>query len=104
MGRTKPRYRKTERIYRLISLLSPLLLLLCWEGLVRVKLLDYRFFPPPSTVFVIFGRMIHNGEFWQHLSISLWRVLAGFAVGAIPAVVLGCSWAGFAPSMPFLIR
>lgn len=89
MGRTKPRYRKTESIYRLISLSSPFLLLLCWEGLVQVNLLDYRFFPPPSTVFAIFGRMLNSGELWQHLSISLWRVLAGFAVGALPAVVLG---------------
>ncbi len=89
MGRTKTRYAQTEGSYRLISFLSPLLLLLLWEGLVRLNLLDYRFFPPPSTVLVIFGRMIGNGELWSHLSISLWRVLAGFAVGALPAVTLG---------------
>lgn len=89
MGRTKTRYTKTEGLYRLISLLSPLLLLLVWEGLVQLKLLDYRFFPPPSTIFVIFGRMVMTGELWGHLSISLWRVLAGFAVGALPAVTLG---------------
>ena len=89
MGRTKTRYAQAENIYRLISFLSPLLLLLLWEGLVWLNLLDKRFFPPPSTVFVIFGRMISSGELWSHLSISLWRVLAGFAVGALPAVTLG---------------
>lgn len=89
MGRTKTRYAQTEGLYRLISFLSPLLLLLLWEGLVQLDLLDYRFFPPPSTVLVSFGRMIGNGELWGHLSLSLWRVLAGFAVGALPAIILG---------------
>lgn len=89
MGRTKTRYVQSEGSYRLISFLSPLLLLLLWEGLVQLDLLDYRFFPPPSTVLVILGRMIGNGELWGHLSISLWRVLAGFIVGALPAVILG---------------
>jgi len=73
----------------LISWLSPLLLLLLWEGLVQINLLDYRFFPPPSTVLVIFGRMVQSGELWEHLRISLWRVLAGFVVGALPAVIFG---------------
>ena len=88
MERTK-HYPQTENLYRLISLASPLLLLLLWEGLVRVNWLDYRFFPPPSTVFVAMWEMIRSGELWQHLQISLWRVLAGFVVGALPAVALG---------------
>lgn len=80
---------QTDGVYQLISILSPLFLLLVWEALVQLNLLDYRFFPPPSTVLGIFGRMIGNGELWGHLSISLWRVLAGFVVGALPAIVLG---------------
>jgi NitT/TauT family transport system permease protein len=82
-------YPQTENLYRLISLASPLLLLLLWEGVVRANWLDYRFFPPPSTVFVAMWEMIRSGELWQHLRISLWRVLAGFVVGALPAVALG---------------
>lgn len=101
MGRTKPRYLKAEGLYRLISLSSPLLLLLVWEGLVQLDLLDYRFFPPPSTIVVIFGRMIGNGELWGHLSISLWRVLAGFVVGALPAIGLGLLMGWFRPLYAF---
>jgi NitT/TauT family transport system permease protein len=88
MERTK-HYAQTENLYRLISLASPLLLLLLWEGLVQAGWLDYRFFPPPSTVFVAMWEMIRSGELWRHLSISLWRVLAGFIAGVLPAVVLG---------------
>ncbi|MBI3960725.1 MAG: ABC transporter permease [Chloroflexi bacterium] len=79
----------SETLYRLISTASPLLFLLFWEGLVQVGWLDYRFFPPPSTVLTVFGRLLLSGELWNHLSISLLRVLAGFALGALPAVALG---------------
>lgn len=75
--------------YRLISFISPLVFLLVWEMTVFFALLDYRFFPPPSTVLREFGQMVLSGELWRHLSISLWRILAGFTVGAAPAVVLG---------------
>ena len=58
MGRTKLGFLQIEYLYRLISLLSPLLFLLLWEGLVRLGWLDYRFFPPPSTVLWL-------PSFWQ---------------------------------------
>lgn len=89
MGPTKAPHYQTDGVYRLISLSSPLLLLLVWEGLVRLNLLDYRFFPPPSTVMQSFVQMASSGELWRHLSISLWRVLAGFALGVLPAIGLG---------------
>ena len=100
MKRTK-RYSQTENIYRLISFGSPLFLLLLWEGLVWVNWLDARFFPPPSTVFVVMAGMISSGELWQHLQISLWRVLAGFVVGALPAVALGLLMGWFRPLHAF---
>jgi NitT/TauT family transport system permease protein len=89
MNRLKAQSLQGETLYRLISFTSPLLLLLVWEGLVRINLLDYRFFPPPSTVVKVFASMAKSGELWSHLSISLFRVVAGFFLGAMPAVGLG---------------
>ena len=100
MKRTK-RYSQTENIYRLISFGSPLFLLLLWEAVVWANWLDARFFPPPSTVFVVMAGMIRSGELWQHLQISLWRVLAGFVVGALPAVALGLLMGWFRPLHAF---
>lgn len=97
MEEAQSRRAPSEAFYRLISAASPLLFLLVWEGSVWLGWLDYRFFPPPSTVLVIFGRMLANGELWNHLSISLLRVLAGFALGALPAVVLGLLMGWFRP-------
>ncbi|MBI1298290.1 ABC transporter permease subunit [bacterium] len=89
MKQTKSDDGQTETPYRLISIASPLLFLLLWEGLVWANWLDYRFFPPPSTVLAVFVRLLRSGELWNHLSISLLRVLAGFALGALPAIALG---------------
>ena len=89
MQSTKRATRHREQGYRVISWLSPLLFLLVWESLVRLAILDYRFFPPPSQVVQIFGKLVQSGKLWGHLSISLMRVVAGFAIGALPAIVLG---------------
>lgn len=74
---------------RLLSILSPLAVLLLWELLVRAGLLDARFFPPPSLVAGRFAQMLADGSLGQHVGISLLRVVLGFAAGAIPAVVIG---------------
>jgi NitT/TauT family transport system permease protein len=75
-------------IERLVSLLAPLALLLAWELLVRVGLLDRRFFPAPSSIvgtFVTLARTTLPG----HVGVSLARAAIGFLIGAIPAVLLG---------------
>lgn len=78
-----------ERTYRLISLLSPLACLLLWELSVRAGFLDGRFFPPPSRVLSALGTMVLSGELWAHLSASLWRIAAGFVLGAVPGILAG---------------
>ncbi len=75
----------TERI---VSLLAPLALLLVWELLVRVGLLDRRFFPAPSSIvgtLVTLARTTLPG----HVTVSLSRAAVGFLIGAVPAVLLG---------------
>jgi len=73
----------------LASAFSPVLLLLAWEVTVRAGLLDARFFPAPSSIVETFGRLAMNGELWRHLSTSLSRIVIGFAMGAVPALLLG---------------
>jgi len=80
---------RRNRYYRLLSLLSPLVFLLAWEITVQTGLLDRRFFPPPSLVLVVLGRMAVSGELWNHLSISLQRIVLGFILGSIPGILIG---------------
>jgi 1,4-dihydroxy-2-naphthoate octaprenyltransferase len=74
---------------RALSLLSPLLLLALWEGAVRLGWLNRIFIPPPSEVFVTFGRLAASGELFRDIGISLLRVGLGFVIGGLPAIALG---------------
>jgi NitT/TauT family transport system permease protein len=98
---------------RLLSIGFPLVLLALWEAAVRLEWLDARFFPAPSTVALALWNLTAKGEllgtFWLlpgrvmagdwagvlkvfregHLWVSLFRIFAGFFLGAVPGVVLG---------------
>ncbi|MGC0366820.1 NitT/TauT family transport system permease protein [Rhodococcus sp. 27YEA15] len=72
-----------------LSPLSPILLLLVWEGASRSGMIDARFFPPPTTIIGTFGDMISSGDLWDDSAATLTRVFVGFLIGAVPAVLLG---------------
>jgi 1,4-dihydroxy-2-naphthoate octaprenyltransferase len=74
---------------RLLSLLSPIVLLVAWELAVTASWLNRVFYPPPSEVFVTLGELIASGDLFQDISISLFRVGLGFVLGAVPAIVIG---------------
>jgi NitT/TauT family transport system permease protein len=76
---------------RLLSLFSPILLLILWEVLVQTGLLDKRFFPAPSSIVGTFTGLITSGELFKHLQASIGRIVVGFALGAIPALIIGCA-------------
>ena len=80
------RARLTERI---ISLLSPLLLLAIWEVATRAGWLNKLFFPPPSSILGTFRLLWERGTVQDALGATLMRLLLGFGVGAVPAVLLG---------------
>ena len=74
---------------RIISIISPILVLLMWEFFVRNGVLDKRFFPAPSAVLETAWEMVESGELWNDLRLSLLRVAAGFVIAAIPGILLG---------------
>lgn len=74
---------------RIIYLLSPLALVALWELLVQLRLLDLRFFPAPSQIAGTLTRSLLSGELLRHTAWTIARLLAGFAMGAIPGLILG---------------
>ena len=74
---------------RLVSILSPILLLVLWEGAGRFGLLDVRFFPPPTAIAQAFPTLLALGELWDDTLVSLGRIAIGFLIGAVPGLVLG---------------
>lgn len=81
--------RRRRRNQWLLSIASPLLILLLWEGVVRAGLLDSRLFPAPSMILETLRRLIASGELQQHVTISLTRIAVGFMMGAIPGILIG---------------
>ena len=82
---------------RALSVLSPIILLALWELAARTHRIDTRFFPPPTDIFAAAGGMIQSGELWSNASVSLVRIGIGFAIGAIPAVVVGLAMGLLSP-------
>jgi ABC-type nitrate/sulfonate/bicarbonate transport system permease component len=63
--------------------------LLLWELLARRGSISPLFFPAPSIIAGTFVRLIVDGTIFPHLMVTLSRIFVGFAVGAIPGLVLG---------------
>jgi NitT/TauT family transport system permease protein len=80
---------KARRRDRLMSIASPVGLLLAWEAAARFGLIDVRFFPAPSAILLALIGMLGSGELMEHLLISLQRIALGFLLGAVPAIVIG---------------
>lgn len=73
----------------LLTAAGPLLLLAIWEGLARADIIDQRFWPPPSELWATAFSLIQDGSLLTNTWVSLGRIVVGFALGAIPAIVLG---------------
>jgi len=74
---------------RIISVVSPLVLLLAWEVAVRTGVLDARFFPAPSKIFQTLLRLAESGELGANTWASLQRLGWGSLIGIVPALALG---------------
>jgi NitT/TauT family transport system permease protein len=74
---------------RLVSIASPLVLLLLWEVCGRAGWIDTRFFPVPSVIALKMYTLAMSGELWEHLFASLQRLWWGSLLGGIPALVIG---------------
>lgn len=81
---------------RYIGAITPLILLALWEVGARSGFVDARFFPAPTTIGVALVEMAVGGELWEHIGVSLVRILIGFLLGAIPGIALGLVM-GFVP-------
>jgi len=74
---------------RILSVVSPIGLLVVWEVAARVGLIDTRFFPAPSSILSLLIDMLKSGELLTHTAVSLRRLFWGSVIGGVPALVLG---------------
>ena len=83
------RFMTTRHREILMSIFSPLVVLIAWEVVVRANLVDARFFPAPTSIVGTFWALIRSGDLASAVGVSLTRIGAGFLMGAVPALVLG---------------
>jgi len=72
-----------------LRLLLIALVLLLWEGAVRVFEVPLFILPAPSSVFVAFYRGFASGLYVDHIWVTVGETLLGFVLGTALAFVLG---------------
>jgi len=67
----------------------PLLVLLAWEAFCRAGLVSPIMLPAPTAIAVKWFAWFQSGELFEDMGGSLYRVIAGFLLGASLALPLG---------------
>jgi len=65
--------------------------LVLWEVLAQMQLISRIFLPAPTRIFTFLGKSLAEGDLLPAIGATLGRMGAGFALGTIPALLLG--WA-----------
>ena len=90
------------RLQQLLTIVSPVFLLVLWEVLSRTGVLDIRFFPPPTAIMQTFWELIASGVFAEHVGVSLYRIALGFLAGVIPGIIIGLLMGLYTPIRHFV--
>jgi ABC-type nitrate/sulfonate/bicarbonate transport system permease component len=94
----------TDRLpRRALGLVGALSILLLWETSARWLGGDARVLPAPTQAVAAAWNHLSAAELAQHIGWSLWRIVAGFALGALAGVALGVA-SGWYAGLARLVR
>ena len=80
----------TEKwLWRAGTCLVVLALLVVWELLPRLGIVNEIILPPASEVVTAIGTLVTSETFMQHFKVTLWEMLLGFIIGTIVGLVSG---------------
>lgn len=81
---------KRDKYYKVVSLIS---FFIIWELFgqlnVRFEWIDAKFLPMPSEILMSVYTMFEEGTLMKHLEVSVNRVLSGYVIGVIAAIIIG---------------
>src|SRR5690625_4396578 len=69
--------------------LVPVLLVILWEILSRIGYFPAYQLPAPTTILATIYDMFVDRSLWGHVGLTTYRVLVGFVIGTLIAVLLG---------------
>jgi NitT/TauT family transport system permease protein len=78
-----------KRINFAVAALSIPLFLVAWQLISRSNIVNAVLFPPPTTVAIAIYDWIQSGQLAIDFAVSLYRVVAGYLLGATAGVVIG---------------
>lgn len=85
-----PSRRRLRRLgLPLLGLLVPLVLLGLWQRAATSGSFSPSQLPTPGSVLAAARELIDRGTFWEHIAITVQRVLLGFAIGAVAGSIIG---------------
>jgi len=70
-------------------LISPMIVLLGWELLVRLGGVSPQLLPAPSAILLRLLQWAAEPAFWTHVGLTLYRLLAGLLIAVVAGVALG---------------
>lgn len=83
------RHVRGTALRRYAGVITMLLILALWQGLVMLRALPSYQLPAPAAVWQEFTTWVDNGKLWPHVWTTLVEVLTGLGAGAFTALVLG---------------
>lgn len=86
-----------------LTLLAPVLLLSIWEILSRTEIINPIYWPAPTSLWGSFVELVTEDDLLHDIQLSTVRILGGFALGAVPGVILGLAMGLFWPVRVFLM-
>lgn len=78
-----------HRPHTRVSLLAFVAIILVWEIGCRTGLISSIALAPPSEAFNAIMDLVHTGMLWKHLSVSLYRLIAGWTLGTLLGIGVG---------------
>ena len=72
-----------------LTIASPIIILLLWEAISRSGRIDQLFWPAPSSLWDTTTSMFRDDDLLGEVWTTVQRILIGFALGAIPGVIIG---------------
>jgi ABC-type nitrate/sulfonate/bicarbonate transport system permease component len=70
-------------------MISPILLIVLWEIISRMRWVDPFFLPPPTAILRTWLHLALSGELFRHMGISLYRALGGYFLAAVLGLGFG---------------
>lgn len=92
-----PRARRDRVWATIVGSLSVAAFLILWQGMVSAGVMHTAFIGSPETVANAAWKLIDSGQLYKHTTASASRVLVGFALSSVTAIVLGLAMGVWRP-------